>query len=99
MVKAKEGKLEKEIKKHAAKILRQKLKEFGIEFDYVVMKIVKENPSYEVAIRISKDKKPVDNIKFISEILYRISTEVGGVGCVTYDLIHNRGKYQKLHCS
>lgn len=95
------GNLEKEINEIKTihkiyKIIEEEKKKYRIKTDYIWLIIKQKNPSLEVTIKIVKNKKPITNEQFLSKVASRINYETG-IPKASYDFIHNRGKYQKLH--
>ncbi|MGB9707954.1 MAG: hypothetical protein ACPLXC_01335 [Candidatus Pacearchaeota archaeon] len=88
---------EKENKRLRNKIYRiidQEAKKFNIEKDYVWLKLYSSS-EYSAVIKISKDKKPLTEERFLLGVAYRLYRELGIK--THYDMITNKGKYQKLH--
>ncbi|MEM2954720.1 MAG: hypothetical protein QW625_02105 [Candidatus Nanoarchaeia archaeon] len=87
--------LEQKIVNQIFKIIDEESKKFFIEKDYVWVRLFSSS-DYAAVIKIVKDKKPIKDKKFLESISYRLYRELG-IKKVSYDFVHNKGKYQKLH--
>ncbi len=87
---------EKEARSEIYRIIDEEAEALGIEKDYIMVKFLYKNPAVKVVIRLSKDKKPIDDERLISRITEKMSS-VLGVHQFEYDTVKSKGKYQKIH--
>jgi len=90
-----EEKIQRILRKAIYNIIDEETERFHIHKDYVWLKLFSSS-DYKVVIKIVKDKKPIENEKFLEAISYRLYRELG-IKNTFYDTTINKGKYQKLH--
>lgn len=76
------GNLEKEINETKTiykiyKIIEEEKKKYKIKTDYIWLIIKQKNPSFEITIKMVKNKKPITNEQFLSQVASRINYEIG----------------------
>lgn len=99
------SKLERKIIKEVFNILDKEIEAFNIEYDYIVIKIlansknsyIKNTNNYTLIVRISKDKKFIENLTFLTQISRRITNKIKEINRVVYDITYKEGKEQNIY--